>query len=71
MAGPDLSVTEGTSGLRIRNLRKSYKKRVVIRDVSMDLNRGEVIALLGPNGLAKPQPFILSLGWFTQKAATL
>lgn len=57
MAGPNLSVTEGTSGLRIRNLRKSYKKRVVIRDVSMELNRGEVIALLGPNGSGKTTTF--------------
>lgn len=62
MAAPELSVTEGSSGLRIRNLRKSYKKRTVIRDVSMDLNRGEVIALLGPNGSGKTTTFYAVAG---------
>ena len=42
---PELSVTEGASGLRIENLRKSYRKKIVIRDVSMKLDRGEVVAL--------------------------
>ena len=54
---PRLTVTDGDSGLHIRNLRKSYKKRTVIRDVSMDLQRGEVIALLGPNGSGKTTTF--------------
>ena len=53
MKQADLQVTEGSSGLRIVNLRKSYKKKVVIRDVSMTLDRGEVVALLGPNGSGK------------------
>ena len=44
---PDLKVSRGGSGLRVLNLRKSYRKRPVIRDVSMELNRGEVVALLG------------------------
>ena len=44
--GPDLTVTDGSGGLSIINLRKSYKKRPVIRDVTLDLNRGEVVALL-------------------------
>ncbi|MBI1493855.1 MULTISPECIES: LPS export ABC transporter ATP-binding protein [Rhodobacterales] len=57
MAAPDLKVTEGSSGLSIRNLRKSYRKRVVIRDVSMELSRGEVVALLGPNGSGKTTCF--------------
>ncbi len=48
---PELSVTEGSAGLVIKSLRKSYRKRPVIRDVSMRLDRGEVVvALLGPNG---------------------
>lgn len=45
------------SGLRIRNLRKGYRKRTVIRDVSLDLDRGEVVALLGPNGSGKTTCF--------------
>ncbi|MQQ08278.1 LPS export ABC transporter ATP-binding protein [Epibacterium sp. SM1979] len=57
MARPQLSVTEGSSGLRIEKLRKSYRNRVVIRDVTLSLNRGEVVALLGPNGSGKTTTF--------------
>lgn len=53
----ELSVTEGGQGLRVTNLRKSYRKKLVIRDVSMDLGRGEVVALLGPNGSGKTTCF--------------
>ena len=62
MAKPNLTVTEGNSGLRVRNLRKSYKKRVVIREFSMELNRGEVVALLGPNGSGKSTTFYAIAG---------
>lgn len=62
MAKPDLTVTEGGSGLRVTNLRKSYRKRVVIRDFSMELNRGEVVGLLGPNGSGKTTTFYAIAG---------
>jgi lipopolysaccharide export system ATP-binding protein len=62
---PDLTVTEGDAGLVVRNLRKSYKKRLVIRDVSMRLNRGEVVALLGPNGSGKTTCFYSIAGLVT------
>ncbi len=62
MAKPQLNVTEGSSGLRVTHLRKSYKKRVVIRDFSMELNRGEVVALLGPNGCGKSTTFYMIAG---------
>jgi lipopolysaccharide export system ATP-binding protein len=54
---PDLKIAGGDSGLRIDHLRKSYRKKVVIRDFSMHLNRGEVVALLGPNGSGKTTTF--------------
>ncbi len=54
---PELTVAEGNQGLRIRNLRKSYRRRPVIRDVSLDLKRGEVVSLLGPNGSGKTTCF--------------
>ncbi|MFY0624026.1 MAG: LPS export ABC transporter ATP-binding protein [Pelagimonas sp.] len=58
----DLTVTEGQAGLVVDHLRKSYRKRVVIRDVSMRLNRGEVVALLGPNGSGKTTTFYAIAG---------
>lgn len=62
---PDLTVSEGSAGLQIRNLRKSYRKRPVIRDVSIDLGRGEVVALLGPNGSGKTTVFYAIAGLIT------
>ena len=57
MTPPELTLTEGDGGLVVRNLRKSYKRRPVIRDVSLTLRRGEVVALLGPNGSGKTTCF--------------
>ncbi|MCQ0091001.1 LPS export ABC transporter ATP-binding protein [Roseovarius sp. M141] len=66
MTGPDLHVAgdsdTDTSGLIVRNLRKSYKKRTVIRDVSLRLRQGEVAALLGPNGSGKTTTFYAIAG---------
>ena len=58
-------VSEGQGGLNIVSLRKSYRKRLVIRDVSMHLNRGEVVALLGPNGSGKTTCFYSIAGLVT------
>ena len=50
------------SGLRVDHLRKSYKRRPVLRDVSLSLDRGEVVALLGPNGSGKTTCFYCIAG---------
>jgi lipopolysaccharide export system ATP-binding protein len=60
-----LTVQDGDVGLQIVNLRKSYRKRPVIRDVSIDLGRGEVVALLGPNGSGKTTCFYSIAGLVT------
>lgn len=62
MARPEFTVTEGAGGLRMDKLRKSYRKRVVIRDVTMHLNPAEVVALLGPNGSGKTTTFYAIAG---------
>lgn len=62
MSKPELAADNNDTGLRVENLRKSYKKRVVIRDFSMELNRGEVVALLGPNGSGKTTTFYAIAG---------
>jgi lipopolysaccharide export system ATP-binding protein len=61
----ELTLTAGQGGLQIIKLRKSYRKRVVIRDVSMTLARGEVVALLGPNGSGKTTCFYSIAGLVT------
>lgn len=71
MADAAFTVTEGSSGLRIRNLRKSYRKRLVIRDVTLDLNRGEVVALLGPNGSGKTTCFYAIAGLIFPEGGTV
>ena len=62
MTTPDLKIAGGDQGLKVRNLRKSYRKRLVIRDVSIDVTRGEVVALLGPNGSGKTTCFYAIAG---------
>ena len=40
---------EQSGGLQVTNLQKSYKRRPVLRGIDLSLDRGEVVALLGPN----------------------
>ncbi|MDJ0859445.1 MAG: LPS export ABC transporter ATP-binding protein [Dinoroseobacter sp.] len=65
---PELEVKDGDAGLHVRNLRKSYRKRPVIRDVTLHLNRGEAVALLGPNGSGKTTCFYCIAGLITPEA---
>ena len=58
--GPQL-VSE-TQGLVVHNVGKSFKKRPVLRDVSVNLHRGEIIGLLGPNGAGKSTSFRMTIG---------
>ncbi|MBD3665301.1 LPS export ABC transporter ATP-binding protein [Sulfitobacter sp. TSTF-M16] len=71
MAPPKLAVADGNAGLRIEHLRKSYRKKTVIRDFSMHLDRGEVVALLGPNGSGKTTTFYSVAGLVTPEAGTV
>lgn len=48
--------------LRADNLCKHYRRREVVRDVSMELKRGEVVGLLGPNGAGKTTAFYMMVG---------
>lgn len=61
----ELTVQDGDVGLKVVNLRKSYRKKVVIRDVTLELGRGEVVALLGPNGSGKTTCFYSIAGLVT------
>jgi ATPase subunit of ABC transporter with duplicated ATPase domains len=50
------------SVLRARNLAKSYKSRQVLRDLSLEVESGEVVGLLGPNGAGKTTAFYMIVG---------
>lgn len=52
----------GKGGLRVMNLGKSYAKRPVIRDVSLNVSCGEAVGLLGPNGAGKTTCFYMITG---------
>ncbi len=48
--------------VKINNLKKKYGHREVVSDVSMILNKGEIIGLLGPNGAGKTTTFYMITG---------
>ncbi|MCX7189320.1 MAG: hypothetical protein RLZZ541_1263 [Pseudomonadota bacterium] len=50
------------SELIVENLRKSYKSRTVVQDISLRLKSGEVVGLLGPNGAGKTTSFYMIVG---------
>ena len=52
----------GTVRLSAHNLRKKYKSRTVVKDVSFDVGSGEVVGLLGPNGAGKTTCFYMIVG---------
>jgi lipopolysaccharide export system ATP-binding protein len=48
--------------LRSENLKKIYKKRIVVNNVSVHVEQGEVVGLLGPNGAGKTTTFYMIVG---------
>jgi lipopolysaccharide export system ATP-binding protein len=60
--GPQGLAEPGQGWLTIRSVVKSFKKRTVVRGVSLDLSRGEAVGLLGPNGAGKTTVFYMITG---------
>ncbi len=57
--------------LKASNLIKSYKKRPVIRDVSLSVESGAIVGLLGPNGAGKTTCFYMIVGLVSQDGGTV
>lgn len=50
------------NALRAKHLKKQFKSRQVVKDVSLEVRRGEVVGLLGPNGAGKTTSFYMMVG---------
>src|SRR5665648_269925 len=48
--------------LRAEHLVKKYRSRTVVKDVSLELEQGEIVGLLGPNGAGKTTSFYMIVG---------
>jgi lipopolysaccharide export system ATP-binding protein len=59
------------SVLRADHLRKSYRGRVVVEDLSLQVESGEIVGLLGPNGAGKTTSFYMIVGLVSADAGTI
>ena len=57
-----MSQPEVSSRLEARHLKKAYGSRKVVHDVSVQVDKGEVVGLLGPNGAGKTTSFYMIVG---------
>ena len=49
-------------GLEVSNIGKSFKNKPIVRGVSLNITRGEIVGLLGPNGAGKTTSFYIIMG---------
>jgi lipopolysaccharide export system ATP-binding protein len=66
-----MEANDCNSTLIVRGLQKSYGKRLVVRDVSLQVQCGEVVGLLGPNGAGKTTSFYMIVGLVPSDAGTI
>ncbi|TRW50568.1 LPS export ABC transporter ATP-binding protein [Aliidiomarina halalkaliphila] len=57
--------------LRASHLAKAYKGRTVVKDVSIEVNAGQVVGLLGPNGAGKTTTFYMIVGLVANDKGTI
>lgn len=57
--------------LRAERLFKKYKSRLVVNDVSVEVNQGEIVGLLGPNGAGKTTSFYMIVGLIKPNAGKI
>jgi len=70
-AGSSPTSSAPTEGLVAQHLGKSFKKRPVVRDVSISVQRGEAVGLLGPNGAGKTTCFYMITGLIAADSGTI
>jgi lipopolysaccharide export system ATP-binding protein len=65
------SIGPASSTLAVSRLRKTYGKRTVVSDVSIEVKSGEVVGLLGPNGAGKTTCFYMIVGLVAAESGTI
>jgi lipopolysaccharide export system ATP-binding protein len=65
------AVSQSSGGLVALNLGKSFKRRPVVRGVSLQVSRGEAVGLLGPNGAGKTTVFYMITGLLAADVGTI
>jgi len=68
---PEPAAPARETGLKVRNLARAFGQRQVVRDVSLDVQRGEVAGLLGPNGAGKTTCFYMITGLIPPDGGTI
>ncbi len=68
---PTSHTTTDVSRLEARHLQKSYGSRKVVHDVSIAVQKGEVVGLLGPNGAGKTTSFYMIVGLVRADGGTI
>ncbi len=57
--------------LRAENVSKKYDSRLVVNNVSLEVNRGEIVGLLGPNGAGKTTTFYMIVGMISPNSGSV
>jgi len=57
--------------LQAKNVIKRYKKKEVVKGVSLEVNQGEIVGLLGPNGAGKTTTFYMIVGMVNPNGGTV
>jgi len=71
LSAETMEIASAGSELRADGLNKAFKRRRVVRDVSVRLTQGEVVGLLGPNGAGKTTTFYLITGLISPDSGTI
>ncbi len=58
-----VETNDGGPRLRVEGLKKVFRRKVAVRDVSFSMGEGEVVGLLGPNGAGKTTSFYMVVGF--------
>ena len=66
-----MSIPDNAATLSANNLKKRYKARTVVEDVSFEVRSGEVVGLLGPNGAGKTTCFYMIVGLVPADAGSI